>query len=263
MNRCRPSGARSRWAPASSPARDAWATYSAICRRGYRAPARCSCACSGTKRKGCSTPTYATCAGWASTARWSRWTDTGCRWELPIHGELYKARPEAQAVLPRPTPTTVLVGHHRRPGVAAHLRLLRPPEPRAPPSRGIPVYPRSVAHRTTPELAAGLHGPRWATATAASCADTALTVHRPHDRKPWTLLALRLEMLAKVTLGRPPALPEDAPLEPLPQAGPRRLRLRVGKQGPPGRRPRKSTSGPWKPLRAAGWRIWWGCRPRD
>ncbi len=130
--------------------------------------------------------------------------------ELPIHGELYKVRPEARAVLhahPYHCLVATIAGLALRPiygsydplGLGAAIQ-------------GIPVYPRSVLI-DSPELAAEL---------IAAMGDRDCCLMRGHGLtvvgptvEAVTLLALRLEMLAKVTLdaaraggGTPAPLPQ-------------------------------------------------------
>ncbi len=115
--------------------------------------------------------------------------------ELPIHGELYKARPEAQAVLhahPYHCVVATIAGFELRPIYGCY-------DPLAVSAaiQGIPVYPRSVLI-DSPGLAADL----IATMGERDCClmrGHGLTVIGP-TVEAVTLLGLRLETLAKVTL---------------------------------------------------------------
>ncbi len=131
--------------------------------------------------------------------------------ELPIHGELYKARPDAQVVLhahPYHCLVATIAGLELRPIYGSY-----DPLSLGAAIQGIPVYPRSVLI-DSPELAADF----MAVMGDRDCClmrGHGLTVIGP-TVEAVTLLALRLEMLAKITLdatragGGPPA--------PLPQA---------------------------------------------
>jgi ribulose-5-phosphate 4-epimerase/fuculose-1-phosphate aldolase len=132
--------------------------------------------------------------------------------ELPIHGELYKARPEAQVVLhahPYHCLIATIAGIELKPIYGSYdpLSLSRA-------IQGIPLYPRSVLI-DTPELAAefiAVMGDR----DCCLMRGHGLTVIGP-TVEAVTLLALRLEMLAKITLDAARATGGRAP-EPLPQA---------------------------------------------
>ena len=95
--------------------------------------------------------------------------------ELPIHGELYKARPDAQVRAPRHP-------YHCLVATIAGLEL-RPiygsydPLSLGAAIQGIPVYPRSVLI-DSPELAADFMAV-MATGTAVSCAGTASRSSNP------------------------------------------------------------------------------------
>ncbi len=131
--------------------------------------------------------------------------------ELPIHGELYKARPEARAVLhahPYHCLVATIAGIELRPIYGSY-----DPLSLGAAIQGIPVYPRSVLI-DSPELAAEF----MAAMGGRDCClmrGHGLTVYGP-TVEAVTLLALRLEMLAKVTLDA--ARAGGGPPEPLPQA---------------------------------------------
>ena len=129
--------------------------------------------------------------------------------ELPIHGELYKARPEAGAVLhahPYHCLVATIAGLELRPIYGCY-----DPLSLSAAIQGIPLYPRSVLI-DSPELAADL----IATMGDRDCClmrGHGLTVIGP-TVEAVTLLGIRLETLARVTLdaaratggARPPTL---------------------------------------------------------
>ncbi len=131
--------------------------------------------------------------------------------ELPIHGELYKARPEARAVLhahPYHCLVATLAGLELRPIYGSY-----DPLSLSAAIQGIPVYPRSVLI-DSPELAAefmAVMGDR----DCCLMRGHGLTVIGP-TVEAVTLLALRLEQLARITLDA--ARAGGAPPAPLPRS---------------------------------------------
>jgi ribulose-5-phosphate 4-epimerase/fuculose-1-phosphate aldolase len=115
--------------------------------------------------------------------------------ELPIHGEIYKAKPDVQAVVhahPYHCLLASIAGVALRPIYGAYEPLSLSAA-----IRGIPVYPRSVL----------IDGPELAAELIATMGDRDCCLMRGHgitvtgpSVEAVTLLALRLDLLAKITL---------------------------------------------------------------
>jgi ribulose-5-phosphate 4-epimerase/fuculose-1-phosphate aldolase len=115
--------------------------------------------------------------------------------ELPIHGEIYKARPEVQAVVhahPYASVVCGILGIEFRPIYGAY-----DPSGLAIAAQGVPVYPRAVLINR-PELGADLIGAMGAR-NLVLMKGHGITVVGPSVEAA-TLLALRLENLASMLL---------------------------------------------------------------